>query len=1177
MAGPFRTPQKYTFHTELRGARGVITNLNAIARALDVTRLASTKTFQIDKQIRTLTTEMGGMADEADRLAQASLGLASATGASSDNTGKLIAAYQRTGRVMGGFNKTIDKTTNVFSDMTAAQHRSLRAQANLVDLFGMSAAEVVELTSRVHHLGLSMDDMLGATAKFQKKFEIPGMMKQMGKLTLYAESAMLKFSRAVTGDADRLIVTAMKVGTVYSKAYGVDIAKGIDMARKQQERFMTQAQKDADVFLGLSDTFDGLTMALFEAGLQMEEVNQLTALGQKDPIAYAQSIKSIYDSLGGEGDIRADRFMRQMQERADETTKRLLMVPGALAAAQKEKDALADFNKNIKIDGAGLASFEDLSDSLRTIGAHALQMIKNLTEMFKTIVGTAFAKTLSKAFQGAIPVLKRFNDAISELTQKVVNSPLWTKLEPYLVGLGKVLVGVGAAAGVLATAFASTIIPAKLLIGAIRVIPVIGNPVAGSINNLGSTIFNFAKDTFHGVAAITGIGVALNDFGEALKDESITKRPMVLFLRSVQALSLGIVETFDGILGGIPTWIAKQFFPEMIGTLGDNTRLMFQKLQLWFELGTRTSVAGWGLTLKNEINGLLGQVNNWFDSNWNTLSQNATLWGENIGRAIGTLADWAWSFIQRLFDPAEWSKGWDTVVGYFTGKGGTDFETGIAGVLQRTLALVGKFTVALVDGILEPWGLGWVEAKNKFLDFYDRIRVGFHWMSNIGLPLLKNKWTEFKLAFVETALAIKDGVHFAFDSAKGYLWVFVGTLMKVWDKVQDIWLKIQHKLAEAELGARKASSPAYWAATAGNFARERDAAQDLRREMFLRSGNMPSLEWALDRVRTGANYRTFRAEQQARLEAVSPEIGAAFKQVRDTQAAVAAGVTASTIEDMQGNLITGQQFVSQGQGVIDTAKGNWNTNRAASATWMTENMGDEQAAVRRHGSFQGRMGRRAAALRQQNFERRLREDQNSRYAEQPGLVGARESARRETREARRSDFERLNAIRLPYADRLRGILEDLDRQRRDPRVTAANKGAIDRLYQNIERRYGQVGQATSEAQARGLWQGAIDMLRTSSPEFIQRMSGQQGREFDPTSGALPEKPGPAPGDAGGGPGVGGGTGGAGGGGGGDIGMVPPAARAVTAVARWVGDAQSDFETMARNSIQIEVNDSGLVA
>ena len=49
----------YAIQGQFRGARAIITNLNQIATQLDATRLAATKTFAIDRQIKNFGIQIG--------------------------------------------------------------------------------------------------------------------------------------------------------------------------------------------------------------------------------------------------------------------------------------------------------------------------------------------------------------------------------------------------------------------------------------------------------------------------------------------------------------------------------------------------------------------------------------------------------------------------------------------------------------------------------------------------------------------------------------------------------------------------------------------------------------------------------------------------------------------------------------------------------------------------------------------------------------------------------------------------------------------------------------------------------------------------------------------------------------------------------------------------------------
>ena len=779
MAGPFRTPQKYTFHTEMRGARGVITNLNAISRALDVTRLSATKTLQMDKQLRTLAVAMQGAKNNATGLAQASLGLANATGASVDNTVKLVTAYQMAGRTMASLTSSADEAFDAFSNMNSESTRTLRAQANLVDLFGMGAAAVLEFTAQTEHLGINFGKLLGSAAVFQRKFEMPGVMRELGKVVGFANSMMVQFGETTIGRSQDVINATLKVGTIYSKAYGIDISKGIDMARQQQQKFISESQANRDVFLGLSESFGGLSKPLFEAGMGINEVNRMMDLGRKDPIAYAEEILKVRDSLKiTAGGNYAERFFQQIIRQSDPATRRLLTVTGAIEKAVETRKMMGDAGLvQFDIEKSGkLEDFENLVGSLRSIGSITIESFKNLSGMFKTIVGTAFAGSITKALEGLVPVAERFNASIFAIAQNFTKSEVWEWLEPYFVGVARVLVAVGSGAAQLAEAFAATIIPTKLLMGTLKSIPVVGKPIGFTIDKIASGLVSFAKSSFNALAGITGIGVALEDFGDALR---VTQKPTTLVVRAFRAMAIGIVETFDGMLGGIPTWLVKQFFPDMVGTLGSNTKLLFQKFQIWLEHGVHDSTTGMWNVAKKLFDKHVKKLNDWFDKGLGpngTFIANATLWGENIGRAIGTASKWVWELITPLFDVATWEEGWDEVVGFFEGVGSDKAKTGVEGALHKVMKVFKKFSISMIDEIMRPWGQGWIEVEEYYTSWIDSVKLGFNWLTNAGFRKAEAGWLSFKLGFIDAFYEIRDTAIHVFEILSHIIDTVVGTI-----------------------------------------------------------------------------------------------------------------------------------------------------------------------------------------------------------------------------------------------------------------------------------------------------------------------------------------------------------------------------------------------------------------
>lgn len=1065
MAGPFRTPQKYTFHTELRGARGVITNLNAISRALDVTRLAATKTFQLDRQIRMLSVQMGAAAGEATNLAQASLGLASATGASVDTTTKLINAYQRAGQSMSKLTGGATATTNVFNSMTAAQQRSMRAQTNLVDLFGMSADEVLGLTKRTSHLGLSMDDLLGATAEFQAKFKMPGMMQQMGKVTAFAESAVTRFSTSVTGGTEAVLTATMRTGTIFAKTYGIDIAKAIEKASKQQEHFMKQAQKDTDVFLGLSDTFDQMTMSLFEAGLQFEDIQQLTRLGQQDPLKYAESMRQLYETLGEETTMQGRRLMRQLQMFGDEETVRLIRHPAMLKAGLEQREMLKDLNKFVKIDEAGLESYEDLTKSLRSIGAVALTMVQNLTGLFKTIVGSAFAGALSKAFKGAVPILQRFNKVISDITNQFIGSEFWDNAEDYFIGIGKVLAGVSAAAGVLASAFAATIIPFKLIISAIRIIPLIGKPAAAGVSGLSKSLFSFAKSAVESISVVAGLGIAFNDFGEALK---VPQKGSTLVIRGFRAMALGIVETFDGVLGGIPTWIAKKFFPEMRGTIGDNVKIMFQEFQLWVEKGVTDVTDGWWAVFKNQISGKMAGLRLHLITQWSLLERSAIEWGGNIGRAIGTLAKWAWDAISPLFKRETWSGGWQEVLDYFNGDGKSGLGDSFDSIFRHVLALVKIFGKSFFDELLRPWGQGWLEAKSAFLDTWDSIRDAFSWLKNKGIPDAENMWRRFKVAAVESFFAIKNGGIDAFGKLAAYAKMTLGPLL-----FGANWL-----LESGREDARNETKARY------------DSANDELSEANLElQGATNTDEWTSATARVSAATKEFDKSYAAKM--------AAYNTLQDHYAA-------------QRNY--GGWF-EEGSNDLKNVESASKSRRAADDKTMGTLLDPSRSGIKAYGQDYSGAPAKGEAPTRAYLARLHEEGVAKRSTDRAKRYSPDYYAKIMGREANRGSDTALNMLYAaqtrnaitPYLPKVASILKQInDYAKANPDKPGANYA-----YQQVKAAKGELMGAKTPEAAHDAWDKITSIIRnTASTRMSASIAEKAG--FDPTTGKLPSKPAPAP-------------------------------------------------------------------
>lgn len=823
--------ERFGINAEMRGARSVITNLNAIAKALDATRLAATKTFQIDRQIRMLGVQAGNTAQEISRLSMTTAGLAQATGVSIDKTTELIAAYQATGKTIGEFTGKAGKVVDQFNAMSSSGAENYRMMTELVGRFNISAKAAVEMERSIGHLAgpKAFGQLLDKTVEFQQRFKMPGMIGALPRVVGFAEKSLTEFGHVVASNSQEIIYNTLKVGATYAKTFGVDAVEGINKAMANQRRFLQQTRNDLNVFLGLAEDFDPLTKALQETGLGIEQVQDLTKLGQKDPIEYARVIRSMFDQLGGDNNLYAQRFLENIRKNSSEMVQKLLSNEHAL------EDAIHQRNEAAK-DTAAVKNFTEMADSVRNIGSELLNTISRLALLGRTVIGLTFVEDFAEPMGGAVDILKRFNNWLRQTALEVKNSKWFEEWKPRIQLLAKGLLALGAAAGVVASTFAAAILPFQTMVSVIKLIPLIGSGAVLTMDKLGGAIISFGKGIIGPVGIIAGIGSALNDFGKALSDPTISERPFELIVRGLRAVAVGVVETFDNLLFGLPTTIVKWFYPEMQGTLGDTVKRLFTDLQLWLERGATQVGGGWWDGFKRTLTKKVNEFYDYLLNNQERFSALARDWGENIGRSIGTLAKWAWDAIKPLFQAETWRNGFDRIVRYIEGDAKTKMGDSFQGILTVMLGHGRTFIVSMTDEVLRPWGMGWIEVKQQFDILWQYMQRGFAWFQNIGLPTMEQKWIGFKISLVKAFFAIKDAAQFMSDAASSILTSMGSHIEKAWHDTKAYYLELKVMGKEAILWAAK-RSPQYIAAQtkyliASTFGSEESAtaaAQELQR------------------------------------------------------------------------------------------------------------------------------------------------------------------------------------------------------------------------------------------------------------------------------------------------------------------------------------------------------------
>jgi hypothetical protein len=761
------------------GTRTIVSNLNRIASALDVTHLAATKTFSIDTSVRKLAIQMGDGAAAVSGYERKILELAGSTGLVVDKAGELISAFLSTGRAI-------------------SPH--IEQMAKLNKYFGMTGAQLVELEAGIDNIGSTWDGLTDAVTKFQDQYNIPGLLNQLPKAVAFAQKSIANFTMSTVGNTERLIAATIKTGAVYAKTFGVDVGKAFDMASQQQESFMSTSRHDQDVLLGLEDSLSGLTTALMEGMVPWEQTQQLMKLGRDDPIKYAQAVLKIRDSLAQTMSPEyAERWLRNVSKNSDEATKQLLNTDWALKKAISTRDKAA-------VERADTEGFDALASSLGEIGGVVLETIHNLTHLGKTIIGLTFVDDFAETFQGVVPLIKNFNTWLLTTATTIKSHPIFLQMKPVLVDIGRVLITVGAAAGVLASSLAATIIPANTFLSILKALPVAGNAVS-LVERMASGLAAFVKETASSVGILSGIAIALNDFGIALKDPSLGSTEIIL--AGFRAMAIGITEVFDGLLGGIPTWIAKKFFPRMQGSLGDVVRRLFARLQMQLAEGSGKAVSYWWDKFKSTFIEKWLEFAAYMELDFNSLQKKAAEWGQNIGRAIGTLAKWASDAIAPLFSADTWVGWFNQVRSFIRGEGETQFVGPFWDLAIKAGKVIKTFTTNLIDKALQPFGLGFIEVKDKFYEFWDVLRTAFAWFELKGWPKMQAGWLQLKIGVVEFSesalegiIAFKNGSLTAWDYMKGSAMAALGAI----GVGLDLAIAGYHGLKMATLGAAWAAS-----------------------------------------------------------------------------------------------------------------------------------------------------------------------------------------------------------------------------------------------------------------------------------------------------------------------------------------------------------------------------------
>jgi hypothetical protein len=761
----------------LRGARSVVTNLNAISNALDLTRFAANRTFSIDKQVQTFGIQMGLNANRTTQLADTITGLSNTTGLSTAKTGELVSAMSAAGLSVGDFDKSLSITEDTFKKINKGAAENLEMMAEMTGRYGMSAAAVIKTSASLKMMGMDLKGVANNVTKWQKQYKIPGMIAQIPQAVAFAEKSMVKFKDLLGVQADTIIQDTMATGAIFAKVYGVDIGKAISMAQESQQHFMSQQATNADVFLGLSDSFSPLTNAMFEAGMQFDDIQALLKKGQKDPIAYSQQIlamkKQMEDTYGA-GSMHVKRWYQLTLRSSSEQAKMLLTEKHALkdaVEARRKAEAFAESD-------AGQANnrFKLMTESMRGIASVSLNTFKNLLMLGKTILGLTVADKATEAFKDLHDWIKKGNLEIVKLSQKMKG---WMKDNDATVKklqkTAGVLTIVGGVVGGLAASFKSVMIPLATLKSGLTGMPLIGSGIGKMFGALRVVIGGFVKWILAPIGVIYGAVRALEDFGKALSDPNLTGPEKLL--KGLRGIFVGIASAFDDLLMGIPTKIAKYFFKDMRGTLVDVVKRLFTGLQADM---SREGNSTFSIVFE-KIKGKIGEKIDWI---WGWMKDKLVGWktsaselGQNIGRAIGSLAKWAWVGIKKLFDPANWKKAWNKILKWWNGDG-PKFSKSFSNILDGIWDVASEFVEGVGDEIALGFGSSWEEVIATVKDVGDWFKDWASWFNNVAIHPIIASFLNLKRVFMNTLLSIAQVTKITWDFVKVHMSKAVGWIME---------------------------------------------------------------------------------------------------------------------------------------------------------------------------------------------------------------------------------------------------------------------------------------------------------------------------------------------------------------------------------------------------------------
>lgn len=546
----------------------------------------------------------------------------------------------------------------------------------LNDLYGVSGQEIAKADSAMRTFGGSMVGALDDATKFQSAFRMPGMMEQLPGVIEGAMDATVSFGKAVVGSGAGIVKSVSQTAGVYAKAFGKTMAEAVQAAQRTFERFARASQTQRRVFLGLSDSFDPLQMAMMETGISLDQSGALMRQAQTDTLGFVTSLRGHIDSIPSQ--FLRDRFMEQLRDELPAELMRAIEHTEDYNAMVREQEEAE--RRRALGTAAGVQSFDELTSGMLDTTKELQKMWFNVKQLgIAFLTQTGLIDVLKDAFGGAKDTLASLSLTIKDFIESERMREWGQALAPILgtVGKGVLLLG---------TAFGTLLGVAGGATGAIGKLNAIGKlfgrfpKLAGALRAIGPRLLKILGPIGLIVSGIDAVMDGMDRMSKVLSDPEASG--LDIFQGAVETAIVTLGTFLDNILLGIPSWLAEKFFPE----LGD----------IW-EHGLSDIIGGIGLSFKVsffEIKSLGITVGKFLLEHmggmWVSVAQIALSSFEKISNAIVAIKG-VGQFVVDAFS-GSWEKGWAAikVAGLTAAKAISDMLLGENGILSGALTAVEK-------------------------------------------------------------------------------------------------------------------------------------------------------------------------------------------------------------------------------------------------------------------------------------------------------------------------------------------------------------------------------------------------------------------------------------------------------------------------------------------------------